>query len=813
MKKYISLFLLTAIAVLMSANASERVSYTLKKGWKFTKGDVAKAASVTFDDSAWESVTVPHDWAIYGPFDKAIDLQKVAIVQNGETVPTEKTGRTGALPYIGVGWYRTVVDVPDFDAATKKAVLYFDGAMSEARVYVNGEEVGYWPNGYNSFWFDVTRYLKSGKNQLAVRLENVAESSRWYPGAGLYRNVHLEISDAVSVAPWGTFITTDELGDGFARLGVEVEVDGAKGRMLKVETRLLDANGQEVAACVKEQKMLSSFVRDELTVENPQLWTPETPALYSALTSIYENGTLKDTYTTRVGIRKIEWKNSVGVLLNSEPVKFRGVCLHHDLGPLGAAVNKAAVKRQLAIMQDMGANAIRTAHNMPAPEQIELCDEMGLMVMAESFDEWGKAKCKNGYNRFFDEWAERDLQNLIRRFRNHPSIVMWSVGNEVPEQSTPNGNRVAHRLQEICHRADPTRPVTCGLDQVDNALKNNFAAVFDIPGLNYRTHKYRDAYKVVPQGFILGSETASTVSSRGVYHFPVEELKSRPFDDIQCSSYDVEACRWSNIPEDDWMLQDDEPWVIGEFVWTGFDYLGEPTPYDEVWPSRSSYFGICDLAGLPKDRYYLYRSHWNKDEHTLHLLPHWNWKGRESEVTPVFCYTDYPSAELFVNGKSQGIRKKDTSVREHRYRLRWDDVVYEPGNIRVVAYDEKGNAVAEKTVNTASSPYRVLLDVDRDSLAADGEDLAFVTVSIVDRKGNLCPDANVKLEFAATGAVSYRAACNGDATSLEQFHLPTMHTFNGQLVVVVQAKDVAGKGELTVKGKGLKAGKISIQVK
>ena len=345
MKKYIGLFLLTAIAALMSANASERVSYTLKKGWKFTKGDVAEASSVAFDDSAWESVTVPHDWAIYGPFDKAIDLQKVAIVQNGETVPTEKTGRTGALPYIGVGWYRTVVNVSDFDAATKRAVLYFDGAMSEARVYVNGEEVGYWPNGYNSFWFDVTRYLKSGKNQLAVRLENVSESSRWYPGAGLYRNVHLEISDAVSVAPWGTFITTDELGDGFARLGVEVEINGAKDRTLKVETRLLDAKGQEVAACVKEQKMLSSFVRDELTVENPQLWTPESPALYSAVTSIYENGTLKDTYTTRVGIRKIEWKNGVGVLLNGKPVKFRGVCLHHDLGPLGAAVNKAAVKR------------------------------------------------------------------------------------------------------------------------------------------------------------------------------------------------------------------------------------------------------------------------------------------------------------------------------------------------------------------------------------------------------------------------------------------------------------------------------------
>src|SRR5690606_9494676 len=369
--------------------------------------------------------------------------------------------------------------------------------------------------------------------------------------------------------------------------------------------------------------------------------------------------------------------------LNGKSRKIKGVCLHHDLGPLGAAINKAALKRQLLIMKEMGADAIRTAHNMPSPWQMELCDELGLMVMAESFDEWKAAKCKNGYNRFFDEWAERDLVNLIRCHRNHPSIVMWSIGNEVPEQSMDGGNRIAKRLQDICHREDPTRPVTIGMDRVDNAIANNFAALLDVPGLNYRTHRYQTAYDKLPQGFILGSETASTVSSRGVYKYPVQPYQQKTYPDAQSSSYDLESCSWSNLPEEDWELQDDKPWVIGEFVWTGFDYLGEPTPYDQVWPSRSSYFGICDLAGLPKDRYYLYRSKWNQEAHTLHLLPHWTWSGKEGDTIPVYCYTDFPEAELFVNGVSQGRIKKNPASKLDRYRLRWNKVVYQPGTLKV----------------------------------------------------------------------------------------------------------------------------------
>ena len=516
-----------------------------------------------------------------------------------------------------------------------------------------------------------------------------------------------------------------------------------------------------------------------------------------------ENGELLDEYATRFGVRSIEISPEKGFVLNGVPRKFKGVCLHHDLGPLGAAVNKAALRRQLLIMKEMGCDAIRTAHNIPASWQMELCDEMGLMVMAESFDEWAVAKCKNGYNLFFDEWAEKDLVSLIRCNRNHPSIVMWSIGNEVNEQSRTGGGKVAKFLQDICHREDPTRPVTVGMDRPDHAMKNQFAAVLDVPGLNYRLHRYEESYKRMPQRMILGSETASTISSRGVYKFPVEQTKGAMYEDAQCCSYDMGACPWSNLPDDDWAFQDDKSWVIGEFVWTGFDYLGEPTPYDDVWPSRSSYFGICDLAGLPKDRYYLYRSRWNTDSPTLHILPHWNWEGREGEVTPVYCYTSYPSAELFVNGKSQGKRTKDASRPYDRYRLRWNDVVYEPGVVKVVAYDETGNAVAEKEMRTAGRPHHLVLTSDRRELAANGKDLAFVTVQAVDKDGNPCPLADNALRFDVVGA----------GASTELFHLPTRKLFHGQLVVIVRTHEQPGEINLTVSGKGLKTAKLTFQSK
>ena len=491
------------------------------------------------------------------------------------------------------------------------------------------------------------------------------------------------------------------------------------------------------------------------------------------------------------------------------------MCNHHDLGPLGAAVNEAALRHQLTLLKDMGCDAIRTAHNMPAPELVRLCDEMGFMMMIEPFDEWDIAKCENGYHRYFKEWAERDMVNMLRQYRNHPCVVMWSIGNEVPTQWSPDGYRVASFLQDICHREDPTRPVTCGMDQVESVLANGFAALLDVPGFNYRTHLYDKAYEQLPQGIVLGSETSSTVSSRGVYKFPAERRAGALYDDHQSSSYDLEYCAWSNIPDLDFARADDHEWTLGQFVWTGFDYLGEPSPYDtDAWPNHSSMFGIIDLASLPKDRYYLYRSIWNRQAETLHILPHWNWKGREGKKVPVFVYTNHPSAELFVNGRSYGRRSKHREgTVEERYRLMWNDVVYEPGEVRVVAYDAQGRAVAEKSVQTAGRPHHLELSTPHKVLCAGGKDLAYITVKVVDKEGRLCPDDGRLVNFRVKGAGRYRAAANGDPTCLDLFHLPRMHAFSGMLTVIVQSGEEPGTIELEATAKGVKSGQIQIQTR
>ena len=774
--------------------------------WKFSKGENTAASAIRFNDTAWETVAVPHDWAIYGPFDKEIDKQVVKIEQNNEQSATEKTGRTGALPFIGVGWYRTKVTLSEF-TADKQVILAFDGAMSNAQVFVNGEKVGSRPYGYSYFYFDISSYLNSGaENSIAVRLENHSFSSRWYPGAGLYRKVKLIVKNNTSFKQWGQYITTPYVSDQLAKVNIRSQVQGEN---LTIKTIIRDAEGKVVA----ENKIADRFadeLEQNLGVKNPRLWSPETPYLYTAELQLYQGDMLKDTEIVRFGIRTIKYSADKGFELNGKTTKFKGVCLHHDLGPIGTAVNKTALRRQLTILKDLGCNAIRSSHNMPSFEQLELCDEMGFLFLAESFDEWKKPKVKNGYNLYFDEWAEKDVINLVHATRNHPCIVMWSSGNEVPDQWGEAGVKRAKWLQDIFHREDPTRPVTVGMDQVKATMASGFGALLDVPGLNYRVHLYEEAYKLFPQGFILGSETASTVSSRGVYRFPVVKQAEKTYNDLQCSSYDMEYCNWSNLPDDDFVMQDDKPWVMGEFVWTGFDYLGEPTPYDNFWPSRSSYFGMCDLAGLPKDRYYLYRSRWNTKDETLHILPHWTWPGREGEVTPVFVYTNYNSAELFVNGKSQGIQKKNNDTKQNRYRLMWMNVKYEPGAIKVVAYDDAGKAVAEKSVTTAGKPCGIRLEADRKTISANGDDLCYVTATIVDKNGIPCPTASNQLQFKTKGAGAFRAACNGDATSLEQFHLPTMKAFSGKVVVLVQSTTIAGNIELTVSGTGLKTEKIAL---
>ena len=799
---------------------AQRSEFLLEKNWKFTKGDVTGAVSPEFDDSKWETVSVPHDWAIFGPFDRNNDLQNVAITQNFEKKASVKTGRSGGLPYVGVGWYRTKFDVP----AGKQVTLVFDGAMSEARVYVNGKEACFWPFGYNSFHCNVTELLnENGKNNvLSVRLENKPQSSRWYPGAGLYRNVRVVTTDRIYVPVWGTQLTTPHVSSEYASVRLRTEIANAGENNIRVVTEIVSPDGKVVA--VKDNTGKINHGRpfeQNFLVNSPALWSPETPYLYKASSKIYVDGKQVDEYITRFGIRSIEIVADKGFFLNGKHRKFQGVCNHHDLGPLGAAVNVAALRRQLTLLKDMGCDAVRTSHNMPAPELVELCDEMGFMMMIEPFDEWDIAKCENGYHRYFGEWAERDMVNMLRHYRNNASVVMWSIGNEVPTQCSPEGYKVASFLQDICHREDPTRPVTCGMDQVSCVLENGFAAMIDVPGLNYRAHRYVESYNALPQNIILGSETASTVSSRGVYKFPVEKRASVRYDDHQCSGYDVECCYWSNIPDVDFALADDYDWTIGQFVWTGFDYLGEPSPYDtDSWPSHSSVFGIIDLASLPKDRYYLYRSIWNKNVNTLHILPHWTWPGREGENTPVFVYTNYPGAELFINGKSYGkqrkltageseaLQGKDSLALQRRYRLMWMDVPYEPGELKVVAYDAAGKPVEEKTVHTAGKPHHLELVADRTRLVADGKDLAYITVSVVDKDGNLCPSDNRLVSFSVKGAGRYRAAANGDATSLDLFHLPKMPAFNGQLTAIVQSTEQSGEIVFEAKAKGLRTGKI-----
>ena len=799
-------FMTLALALSTLCQAQSRKVINLPS-WDFSR-----------DGKSWQQVAVPHDWAISGPFDKKWDLQKVAIEQNGETEKTEKSGRSGALPWIGEGMYKLNWTAPK---GYQRAVLVFDGAMSQPVVTVNGKEAGKWAYGYNAFRIDITPFIQFGKkNLIEVHLNNVEESSRWYPGGGLYRPVTVELYGNENFSTWDTYVRTLKASKEEAELEVNALLQGKLGKSGKTVIALTDANGKKVA----EQTIngATPAIKTTLKVANPQLWSPESPYLYKVSLIRYEGKKVADVQLVKTGIRTISVSKQEGFQLNGVTRKIKGVCLHHDLGPLGAAENKAALIRQIKMMKQMGCDAIRTAHNMPSTLQMELCDSLGMMVMAESFDMWIYPKCKNGYAKFFKEWSDKDITNLVKHHRNHPSIIMWSIGNEIPEQWSQEGVEISRHLQLLCHQLDPSRPVTQGMDRAEDALKSGFAQVMDVPGFNYRVHKYYKNIEQLPQGFLLGSETASTVSSRGVYKFPVVVSDKAVYPDGQCSSYDTEYCSWSNLPDDDWKMQDDYSWVIGEFVWTGYDYLGEPTPYDTYWPSRSSYFGICDLAGLPKDRYYMYRARWNDKQHTTHLLPHWNWKGREGEVTPVYCYTDGVEGELLVNGKSQGRVRKDKSSRLDRYRLRWNNVQYEPGEIRVVTYNQYGDKVGEDVRKTAGEPAQLNMVAECPDnvntgiacmvegcevehgihLKADGNDLAFITVSLLDQDGNECPLADDELTFEVSGAGIFKAACNGDATSLEPFTLPQMKLFSGKLVVIVQSKKQ--KGDITIKVKDAK---------
>ncbi len=855
MKRYfLTIIALCACLCCFAQTRSER----LLTQWEF-RGDHDATAT-----DGWTTVSIPHDWAISGPFDRSNDLQEVAIVQNGEETASVKTGRSGGLPYMGKGCYRRSLEISADELADgRRCILMFDGAMSEARVYVNGQEVCFWPYGYNTFYCDVTEAVTAGDNELYVLLENREQSSRWYPGAGLYRKVRLLNVPEIHVPVWGTYVTTPYVSEEYANVTVRTEVEGLEEKaVVTLQTTIYDMKGQEVASTTDTRLNVAGLAfEQQLTVPQPALWSPESPCLYVAETKILTGGSvetdwsgrhkitvtdgteLQDCVCTRFGIRTVEFRAGKGFFLNGEHRKIQGVCLHHDLGPLGAAVNKSAIRHQLTMLKDMGCDAIRTSHNMPAEELVDLCDEMGFMLMLEPFDEWDVAKCENGYHRFFDEWMEKDMVNMLRHYRNNASVIMWSIGNEVPSQWAEGGVELAARMQEICHRLDPTRLVTCGMDQFDAVVTNGFASTLDVPSFNYKSGRYLEAMALLPQELIIGSEASSVVSSRGSYHFPVTIAPDLLHSDHQSSSYDVEFCSWSNIPDDDFGADADYDWVVGQFVWTGFDYLGEPSPYDtDAWPNHSSMFGIIDLASIPKDRFYLYRSLWNPEAPTLHVLPHWNWEGREGETTPVFVYTSYPEAELFVNGKSQGRRSRvddfygartggvgDENAWNimSRFRLMWRDVVYEPGELKVVAYNADGSVAEEKVVRTAGKAATLCAKADQwnskpccggpdveagapccggEGVAprhgedfgdpdfnagkpccppCDGEELIYINVSVADKDGIPVPTDNREVSVSVTGGGTFKAIANGDPTSLEAFQTPKMHLFNGQLTVIV----------------------------
>ncbi len=787
---------------------------TLLTTWQFRQEPSEQMPQA---DTVWHEVTIPHDWAISGVFDRANDLQEVIVVQNGEKEPTWKTGRSGGLPWMGKGHYKTRVAV----RKDRFYTLVFDGAMSHADVFVNGEEMVYWPYGYNTFdCYILPQLITSDSVDIDVYLENKPQQSRWYPGAGLYRNVHLVESDPIHIPTFGILIRTPKVGKEFAQVTIDIDLqNGVDSTSAEEEGVLVGTDlfydGQYVGSIQGQHGTYE--------IQQPHLWSPEAPNLYTARTHLSRkihdeegvNYGFFEEKETRFGIRSLSYTPEYGFQLNGETRKFKGVCNHHDLGPLGAAVHKDALRHQLTMLKAMGCDAIRTSHNMPAPELVELCDEMGMMMMIEPFDVWNHGKTENDYNKEFNDWWQKDITNMVKQYRNNACVMLWSSGNEVWNQVLPDGIEIVTKLQDLFHQLDPTRPVTNGMDQAMHVIHNGFGAAVELPGFNYRTGRYIEGYENLPQKMILGSETASTVSSRGVYKIPAVIQPDALYADKQSSGYDLEYCAWSGLPDQDFQLQDDYPWTLGQFVWTGFDYLGEPSPYDtDAWPSHSSYFGIIDLASLPKDRYWLYRSQWNTKEPTLHVLPHWNWQ--KGEKVPVFCYTTYPEAELFVNGKSYGKLRFATAEEAERmakgeiiegisampkvgefevpvwgsaprpellprYRLMWFDVPYKKGKIEVVAYDKDDKIADRQTVRTAGKPHH--LEVIWANESENPEELCYMTVRVVDRKGNLCPFADNLIRYEGEGFV---AAANGDATCLDSFVKPEMHAFAGQCTFIIR---------------------------
>jgi beta-galactosidase len=766
-----------------------------------------------FDDRSWRQLNLPHDWGIEGPFNQ------------------EYPGETGKLPWWGVGWYRKHF-TPSASEKDKRFFLDIDGAMAYAAVWLNGKFVGGWPYGYASFELDLTPYVEFGsENVIAIRLDNPPDSSRWYPGGGIYRNVWLVKTQPLHVAHWGSYLTTPEVNRDEAGVNAKLTIanDSSSPVTAKVSARTyeLTAAGAKslkpvvISAPATLEIAAGSRVTTDLEwrINHPKLWSLSSPNRYLAEFVVEKGDKIVDVYETVFGIRTIKFDVANGFLLNGERVKLNGVCDHHDLGPLGSAINVRALERQLQILKEMGVNAIRTSHNPPAPELLELCDRLGIVVMDEAFDAWRRAKKKNDYHLLFDDWHEKDLRALVRRDRNHPAIILWSIGNEIGEQRDAAGHEIAKQLAKIVHEEDLTRPVIAAANITESGY-NGFQKTVDVFGYNYKPAEYGKFRQANPSIPMLASETASTVSSRGEYFFPVSDDKSLGRADFQVSSYDLYAPRWATPPDSEFRGQDEFPFSAGEFVWTGFDYLGEPTPYggDSTnllnftnpsvqaqmaeqlkqsgkikVPSRSSYFGIVDLCGFKKDRFYIYQARWRPELPMAHILPHWNWPERVGQVTPVHVYTSGDEAELFLNGRSLGRKKKG----QYEYRLRWDDVKYEPGVLKVVVY-KNGKSWTEDTMTTTGPAAKLSLKADRVSAKADGEDLIFVTVSVTDAKGLMVPRANNRINFEISGPGDIVAVDNGDATDHDSFQSHSRRAYNGLCLVVIRSR-ADRRGAITLK--------------
>ena len=836
--------LLLPFSSLFGAEA-ERSRTLLDKEWRFSrfgpmpdKSERAEPAGLEakdYDDSEWRVLDIPHDWGIEGPFRQ--DLE----------------GSTGKLPWRGIGWYRKRLTIPASDKG-KNIFIDFDGLMANSKIYLNGEYVGSWPYGYTSFRLDFTKFIKFGEeNVLAIRLNTVDMDSRWYPGAGIYRNVWLVKTSNIHVGHWGTYITTPEASSskGVVKNIVTVDNRSDQSEDVQLSMSIYELSDESVGERVKYthpvketvtiQAGESKDVELSVSVKSPRLWSIENPNRYLVRTTLHVEGQQVDEYDTKMGFRTLKVTAHDGFFLNGKQVRIKGVCNHHDLGPLGAAVNTRAIERQLELLKEMGCNSIRTAHNLPAPELLELCDKMGFLVQDECFDTWHRAKRPMDYNVLFEEWHEKDLVAMIRRDRNHPSVFMWSTGNEIRDRGSETGLKISQRLTDICHREDPTRVTVNGCNGATRYMQNGFQNTVDVFGFNYTTYGY-DRFHAVPGNenkVYMATETASTLSSRGEYVFPVSEKKQNVTKDytnstFHTSSYDVQGPNWGSKPDDSFEKMERNPACLGEYVWTGFDYLGEPTPFNsditnllnftdpkkkeemrkqlealgkiEV-PSRSSYFGILDLAGFKKDRFYIYQAHWRPDFPMAHILPHWNWPERKGLVTPVHVYTSGDEAELFLNGVSLGRKKKG----QYEYRLIWNDVVYEPGTLTVVSY-KFGKEWATDTVKTTSEPAAVALEADRSSIQADGKDCSFITVSVVDDEGLVVPRTRNPVTFSIQGPGKIVAMGSGDPTSHESFHGNKHNIFNGKCLVIVSAT-APGQITLTAESPELKAVTIDLEGK